>query len=63
MNKTYKKVYEAPKMESLKLRESMNILSSFSLDGTVEDLELGSDWGGSGLDWELEDPYIPKYPQ
>lgn len=51
MNKTmkemYKQAYEAPKMESFKLKRSVDVLSTFSVGGDIEDPSYGdsSDWG------------------
>ena len=47
MNKTmkaiYKQAYEAPKMESFKLKQSVDVLSTFSVGG--DSYGDSSDWG------------------
>ena len=45
MNRPYKQAYEAPKMESLKLRQSLNVLEAFSIETTADDPTLGGEWG------------------
>nr|WP_311176305.1 hypothetical protein [uncultured Porphyromonas sp.] len=61
MERTYKQVYEAPKMESLKLKQSLNLLTTFSVGGDIEDPSYDdSGWG------DLEDQHWGhfgnKYP-
>ena len=47
MKAIYKQAYEAPKMESFKLKRSVDLLSTFSVAGDIEDPSYGdsSDWG------------------
>lgn len=47
MKAIYKQAYEAPKMESFKLKQSVDVLTIFSIDGDIEDPSSGdsSDWG------------------
>lgn len=47
MKAIYKQAYEAPKMESFKLKQSMDVLAIFSVGGDIEDPSSGdsSDWG------------------
>ena len=47
MKALYKQAYEAPKMESFKLKQSMDVLAIFSVGGDIEDPSSGdsSDWG------------------
>ena len=47
MKAIYKQAYEAPKMESFKLKQSVDVLSTFSVGGDIEDPSYGdsSDWG------------------
>lgn len=47
MKAIYKQAYEAPKMESFKLKQSVDVLATFSVGGDIEDPSSGdsSDWG------------------
>ena len=47
MKAIYKQAYEAPKMESFKLKQSVDVLAVFSVGGDIEDPSSGdsSDWG------------------
>lgn len=47
MKAIYKQAYEAPKMESFKLKQSVDVLAIFSVGGDIEDPSSGdsSDWG------------------
>lgn len=47
MKAIYKQAYEAPKMESFKLKQSVDVLTIFSVSADIEDPSYGdsSDWG------------------
>lgn len=62
MNRNYKQAYEAPRMESFELSQSMTVLETGSVEASIE----GPDFG-SAADWELGNQHWgharqPGYP-
>lgn len=53
MNKVYKQVYEAPQVELIQIKQTLDILAGGSGSGTVEDSDWSDgDWGDTGgIDW------------
>nr|WP_314661031.1 hypothetical protein [uncultured Porphyromonas sp.] len=52
MNKTYHQAYQAPRAKRFELKQSMDILLGFSLEGHIEEPKYESDWGiDAGNSW------------
>ena len=52
MSKIYKQAYEAPQVELIQIKQTLDILAGGSGNGSVEDGEWGDDWGDrEGHDW------------
>lgn len=53
MNKTNKQAYEAPRVEYVYFKQSLDVLIGFSFEGDVETPILDEDWGdqNSYRDW------------